>query len=664
MATDTIERVNYFPGQYLGSADLNAQAAYDREMRRRHNIAQHTWGVVSGLQLVARVPAGGAAGGPVDVFILPGMAVDGYGRELFVFVPTQLDPALFHRLGSAPNVPVYIAYDQNQSQPPTAGNQQCADDGQFARTQETVRIFGGLPAPLHDATMVAGSSVQPPKAGQTPDPSAISIPPDESVGYQELPDDSVDPHWYVYLGTVNWKQGQGASADQFLGADSDPAGRRYAGLVGADLSTAGPLLRVHRRADPAAADLTDFLTRLEGNLRVTEQVNAEADVVLEGGKLRFQLQGGDASNTPPLFMTRNVNNLNVHVGPAGTPLTQLAIGFGDPDNQTDVLRVKNDNTVQMPTSSLNVDSGSITVSAGDITIPAGAIRFGTQTRQMLDLWKEDYAIGVQWSTLYNRSGDGNFIWYRGGKHNDDPAAGGNGTVEMKLDSTGALSIAGNLIVGGNRSFLVGQDGSGLHWVMAGASQAGAVQALGFDAANQAIDVDQGWHLAFGAQTRQMVDLWGTQYGIGVQGWTLYSRTDADFCWFRGGGHSNVRSDPGGGTLAMKLDDTSSLNVYGDLFVRGAKVPIDVVQFLLTFTQASGTGSQTVTVVSRLAQVSSASAFAVLKDFECLHQNTTSQWQLSVSSMTKNGANAYDVTFQYNVTMGYLNAVTLVVVFVP
>ncbi len=31
-------------------------------------------------------------------------------------------------------------------------------------------------------------------------------------------------------------------------------------------------------------------------------------------------------------------------------------------------------------------------------------------------------------------------------------------------------------------------------------------------------------LSFGAQTRQMVNLWGTRYGIGVQGSTQYFRT--------------------------------------------------------------------------------------------------------------------------------------------
>ena len=54
---------------------------------------------------------------------------------------------------------------------------------------------------------------------------------------------------------------------------------------------------------------------------------------------------------------------------------------------------------------------------------------------------------------------------------------------------------------------------------------------------------------FGEQTRQMLNLWGTRYGIGVQSYNLYFRTDnADgaggFAWYRGGVHSNVAQDPG------------------------------------------------------------------------------------------------------------------------
>ena len=69
----TGSRVRYRDGQLLRAADLLAEQAYRREQRRRHNVAQHGWGIVHGL----RISATGAG-----VAVEPGIAIDGYGREL------------------------------------------------------------------------------------------------------------------------------------------------------------------------------------------------------------------------------------------------------------------------------------------------------------------------------------------------------------------------------------------------------------------------------------------------------------------------------------------------------------------------------------------------------------------------------------------------------
>jgi len=73
------------------------------------------------------------------------------------------------------------------------------------------------------------------------------------------------------------------------------------------------------------------------------------------------------------------------------------------------------------------------------------------------------------------------------------------------------------------------------------------------------------NLSFGSTTRQMLDLYGTQYGIGVQSADTYFRTDsgAGFAWYLGGSHSDSHYDPGflGGTL-MTLDSSNGLAVWG------------------------------------------------------------------------------------------------------
>lgn len=73
--------------------------------------------------------------------------------------------------------------------------------------------------------------------------------------------------------------------------------------------------------------------------------------------------------------------------------------------------------------------------------------------------------------------------------------------------------------------------------------------------------------ATATSTRQMLNLWGTAYGIGVQTDTLYQRSNNDFSWFIGGTHSNLRNNPGsGGTEAMRLiAATNTLWIRPDYF---------------------------------------------------------------------------------------------------
>lgn len=55
------------------------------------------------------------------------------------------------------------------------------------------------------------------------------------------------------------------------------------------------------------------------------------------------------------------------------------------------------------------------------------------------------------------------------------------------------------------------------------------------------------NLSFGATTRQMLNLWGAGYGIGVQNSTLYFRTNTaidGFAWYAGGTHDDAPYSPG------------------------------------------------------------------------------------------------------------------------
>ena len=81
----------------------------------------------------------------------------------------------------------------------------------------------------------------------------------------------------------------------------------------------------------------------------------------------------------------------------------------------------------------------------------------------------------------------------------------------------------------------------------------------------ALNIGTSTNLSFGSATRQMVNLWSTSYGIGVQRATQYFRTGTRFSWHRGVVHSDSENDPGsGGTLAMTLDGSSHLTAYGSM----------------------------------------------------------------------------------------------------
>jgi hypothetical protein len=59
-------------------------------------------------------------------------------------------------------------------------------------------------------------------------------------------------------------------------------------------------------------------------------------------------------------------------------------------------------------------------------------------------------------------------------------------------------------------------------------------------------------LSFGASTRQMINLWNADYGLGIQDGTQYFRSGDAFAWYSGGGHSSTQFDAGGGSQQMVL----------------------------------------------------------------------------------------------------------------
>jgi hypothetical protein len=431
MATDEILRLHYYERQYLGAADLDDQQSYLRDMRRRHNIAHHTWGIVAGLDLV-EVPV---AGDPtaVDVFIRPGMAIDGFGREIIVMAPEKLDPAKFASFTDDNHRSVWIGYDQKQAKQPQAGFAQCDAGSQFDRIQETFTIEVEPSQHTHDDVTVNGQQVNPTSTN-------LAIPLDDSVPYQEFPDDSNDPLWLIPLGFVHW---DGSAGQQKFKPANPPSrlsdGRAYVGMVaqtiyGPAAEPAGdpnkpdpvadaPRLFLQPRFLPANPDAAGF-AEVIGRLQVDGRILARRDVFLAGSKLRLQDATG-ADGGVPLWLQRVSGpggglDLRAHIGDNPDKGNRLSVGTGPPDGSAEktTFAVKGDDTVDIPTGSLN---------------------FGQTVRQMINLWQAKYGIGVQAGTLYMRS-DGEFCWFNGGTPSPNQADPGGGTLLMTLTAAGNLYV--------------------------------------------------------------------------------------------------------------------------------------------------------------------------------------------------------------------------------
>lgn len=234
MAPRAIKRVRYYERQYLGVRDFQDEQAYHIGMRRRHLIGQHSWGIVRGLEITKDVAS-------LVWSVQPGMAIDGFGREIVLLTAAPLDTAAIAdelRDATLPaQLHVWLAYRVDQANLPAPGAAGCENAEQGTRIHETYRLL------YQNSPAFAGGD--PRKPATWPRPA------------RELPDDPAAAPWPLYLGTLTWGNDPANPARRAIlevtaSAKDDPADaeerrRRYVGLVGADLATPDPAgsLAVH-----------------------------------------------------------------------------------------------------------------------------------------------------------------------------------------------------------------------------------------------------------------------------------------------------------------------------------------------------------------------------------------------------------------------------------
>jgi hypothetical protein len=78
-----IKRAHFYENQCLKAEDLQTEQDYHLMMRRLHLAADHTFGIVWGLEIVRNPKSG-------ECHITPGLAIDGFGHEIVVSHPVRL----------------------------------------------------------------------------------------------------------------------------------------------------------------------------------------------------------------------------------------------------------------------------------------------------------------------------------------------------------------------------------------------------------------------------------------------------------------------------------------------------------------------------------------------------------------------------------------------
>lgn len=129
--------------------------------------------------------------------------------------------------------------------------------------------------------------------------------------------------------------------------------------------------------------------------------------------------------------------------------------------------------------------------------------------------------------------------------------------EMRIFGSTTYFNATQGFINGGEVWHSGNDGpgSGLD-----ADTLDGLQANDFLRSNANASIGTAYSLSFGAVTRQMLNLYGAQYAIGVQGGTVYVRTGGEFAVHLNGVHNNAAVNPGtGGTNTFRV--TSAGHIY-------------------------------------------------------------------------------------------------------
>jgi hypothetical protein len=231
-----------------------------------------------------------------NISVEPGVAVDGYGRELVLSERKFLLLSAFSNKGSD-ILDVFLVYDRVEGDLVPRGYAGCGPDGQgpFSRWVERPRIRLEVPDP---------SFPDPRRPGSVP-PDDWDFPPSRTP-----PDDPVQD-WPVFLGEVTRDR---SNPDRPV-YTVDLEGRPYAGLVGDRVQAPSSRARVQLgpraagddlrfgvfvpEADPGPNAKPRIAIDVNGDLRIRGDTKVEGDVTADRTAVEFQAGTARPANAPP-----------------------------------------------------------------------------------------------------------------------------------------------------------------------------------------------------------------------------------------------------------------------------------------------------------------------------------------------------------------------------
>lgn len=225
-------RPSFAEGQILAAADLAQLSSYPRGREERHNCRVHRWGIVTGLDLQPE-PAKDSSGNDfARVFVAPGLAVDGEGRELLVVERQELNAEEFKnaiggKLDATSSYPVFLYSEYRGSGPDPSRVGPCGEASAGGSVGEGVRIRYGVPG---DETSDQTASI-------------LSSAPTAEEG---------SGGWLVLVGFVKWA----TAADNFADVDADAAAkhRPFIGINAAVVAGNGSQVQLQAKGEMAAGD--------------------------------------------------------------------------------------------------------------------------------------------------------------------------------------------------------------------------------------------------------------------------------------------------------------------------------------------------------------------------------------------------------------------------